>query len=488
MTHILRLADETGATLIDLNNPASTIRLVSYQIARPSTQLAEVRDYLRDGGEVPRIVRDNVTETAVVRITGANPDAVTAQSQVIKRVLIRAERQQSIGITREKRYINFLADGATGNIWRSEILLGDISLPPAGLDWQWANRGVEFTVTWRRRFYWETRDIVNLPLTNSLFIDRTLGQTIYNHNDSGVGHDNYVTIDGSNIDGDLPSPVRLIMQNNFVSSRDMGNMWIGHNVSYDPATMSQEFFAQTGAYWIEAESADTGSTTVANGAASAQNVGRFAWTGSADQVIGTWDLPSSLMFPTKGGRFKMLVRYVGTAPSPTYLHFDLAIRGVTPAYTGASVLIPASEIFDLGSLPLPPWKLSYETLVATQGGYTHEITLRLWAQTDAGGSQQIDLDWIQVTPLDGFHFLDNGGFGVPQSIDLIDDSITGDLYTEGWSPEDAIGNFTRQGAPLTIWPGEDNGYCFVHIDELGDAEADRTFLLFIEHRPRRITV
>ena len=485
MTHILRLADELDATLVDLNNPASTIRLVSYQIVRPSTQLAEVRDFLRDGGEVPRIVRDNVTESAVVRITGADPDAVTAQSQAIKRVLIRAERQQSLG-TRERRYVHFLADGASGNVWRSEILLGDISLPPAGLDWQWANRGVEFTLTWRRRYFWEARDLVNLPLSNSFYTDVTFGAELYNHNDSGSGHDNYVIVKGADIDGDLPSPIRFIMQNGFAGARDMSNTWIGHNVSYDPDTVTNNFFNQVSAYWIEGEQATTGGSTVANGAASGANIRRFTWSGTSEILIGTWTLVNTLLHATKGGRFKFLLRHTA-APSQTYLKLELAIGGgVTPAYTGASVLIPASEIVDLGALPLPPWRHSFQT--HSTYGNTEQITLRLYAQSELGGSHTLDVDWIQVTPLDGFHFLDNAGSGAPNGIDLIDDSMTGDVFTEGFAGEAVLGNFTRQGAPITIWPGEDNGYCFVHLDDLGDAVADRTFTLLVEHRPRRIAV
>jgi hypothetical protein len=66
-----------------------------------------------------------------------------------------------------------------------------------------------------------------LSLTNGNGTDVTGGLLVYNHDDGGSGHDNWVEIDGDDISGDYPAKVKLILESEAGESEKTSKIYMG---------------------------------------------------------------------------------------------------------------------------------------------------------------------------------------------------------------------------------------------------------------------
>ena len=358
--------------------------------------------------------------------------------------------------------------------WRSEITEA-LPLPDAGtLDTGLAAGKMEFELVFSRKNFWEGAE-TQAPLTNGNGTNNTTGLTVQNHDDSGTGHDNFVSIASSVVDGDLPAPARIEMVNSFATNR-LFDVWIGQNWT-DPANFP---------HILEAEDA-SGGTTVTPAAAYSNNAYKTISVSSGSEIdLFTWTLSTAMLNAAKGGRMKALFRF-----DPTYyanvrqvwyrLKASWQSSPIWQSERAKPSTVRATSIRDLFSLRLPPWLPGSTSL--------DDITLTLTGYQNTGSALTIGLDFLQLTPADGWRYLTAITYGVANGSRLVDDAITGELYVDNASGADKIGSFIGSGDAIHLKPGKlQRLYFLMHSSSANAAEIDRTMAVKVFFRPRRFSL
>jgi hypothetical protein len=136
------------------------------------------------------------------------------------------------------------------------------------------------------------------------------------------------------------------------------------------------------------------------------------------------------------------------------------------------------QIRDLVTLRLPPWLLGQTYLSA--------LTMTLTGQQNAFSSVNVDLDFLQITPLDGWRMLECAGYGIVQNDRLLDDGINEVAYIDNGVGIGKAGYLIGYGTPIALYPNKDQKlYLLMHSWQYNTAEIDRTVSVKLYYRPRR---
>ena len=184
---------------------------------------------------------DDVVESGEIVLRGA-ASAIRSATNTIERYFEQAYNRQFGG--RGSRVYASYRPVAADAAWRSEILEGRLnwSDDPALRRLKDANPTVKVGFTWRRRFYWEGAE-TEIQLSNSALGYATGGRTIYNHDDGGAGHDNWVQPNPAQLTGVLPAGARIHLINNTGSARTWRKIWVALNAAYTyPHILEAESF------------------------------------------------------------------------------------------------------------------------------------------------------------------------------------------------------------------------------------------------------
>jgi hypothetical protein len=468
---ILRLTD--GTTTLNLEDGSDGLYLAEgYVPLTPNVSTIEaVSEALVDGGEVTQVTRRNVTESVVLTVTGADAAAIQSTLHSLAALLIGAEEyQRSRGGAR--CWVEYAPNDSAENVYRSEILRGSVQPAERTAAAMYLAEAIEVTVAWRRRFFWEGARTA-LPLTNGNGTDVTAGLTVYNHDDGGTGHDNYVAIDGADVAGVLPTPLELAIENTYNVSARTYNAMVGLNAFSNPGSLS---------HILEAEDADYvvgGAAAVADGDNSGGYYQPVSWSPSIATNALRWALSTARLNACAGRWFRLWARFHSQPGSGLYLTPKITYPSGSPLTVvseGQEVLLSSTGYLqDLGTLQLPPW-LPGETGFAA-------VDLSLYAREDGGGS--FNLDYVQLTPLDGYRVLVPRGYGAAYGATLVDDGIDGSLYLTFGSTK--AGFYIGQGRPIHVWPGRDQRL-YVLFTSTSGAEIARTHQVQAWYRPRRLTL
>ena len=131
-------------------------------------------------------------------------------------------------------------------------------------------------------------------------------------------------------------------------------------------------------------------------------------------------------------------------------------------------------IFDLGSVPLPP------------GGYASAYgALTLAIQFT--GTSLTELDFVQLTPLDSFRYLECMG-SVANGESVVDNGYEGLAYVLSGSAYLPL--VAPRGEPLMLFPGLTQRVIVLQQNLTGNSQAPiaDTFSVRVWHRPRRRTI
>jgi hypothetical protein len=463
---ILRITD--GTTTVNLAGGVDGIYLTDDYVPRPPevTESEFTAEAMRDGGELISATRRNVVESVRLTQAAANRAALVTAQHSIETLLTQAQLHQEKGVAAPV-YVEY-RKADSGDVYRSEILRGTFepSQETAGEAW-WEAASVQATLAWKRRFYWEGPES-ELSLTNGHGTG-TGGVTVYSHDDSG--HDNYVAIAGSAVEGVIPAAIRLEMENTYNVSSRAYNVYVGQNLWSNPTTMSHILEGQDVAY---------GGSSVASSSCSGGYYRSVSWSGDNATYVLRWVLSTAMLNAYAGGWFRMLGRFT-TSPTDVKITPKVTFPSGTPLTVVAEApeaTLSSRRIQDLGVLQLPPW-LRGETDL-------YPVDLTLYARKTGGGA--FNLDFIQLTPLDGYRVLTPRGYGAAYGITLIDDGISGSVYTTGWGGTAKTGHYLSRGVPIMLWPGRDQRLYFLSTHDTGGSEIERTFSVRVYHRPRRLTL
>lgn len=404
-----------------------------------------------------------VTETIEVTVIGATTAATVNNVRAVERLLHLASERQRTG-KGQRVWLKYTPTGDTE--WRAEVLDGRFvagNLAAQG----YGQKIMEYRLHVTRSYFWEgTR--TQIPLTNANGTNDTAGLTIYNHDDSGTGHDNYVQIAAADVVGALPAPIELRMENTDGAARSYLNFRIANN-------RWSTSFAQI----IEGESAISGyGTSTANGSASA---GAYATLTGSGYLTFRWYVPSATLEIVRGRYVRVLARF-WTFPSAVramqlrvYDWSGLVAR--SPAQSVYSTALGTSYFHDCGVVQLPPTEMSDDTEA------WKDVVLELKITTS--GSETMAVDYIMLMPAEEGcyrHFVQEG-YSIASGEEVVDGGHPTQTYSYDGANRFEI--YTAQSAPLLIWPGEAQRLYFAWDGSSGAISWTLAVQAF--YRPRRLT-
>lgn len=418
--------------------------------------------------ETPDDEAESVTDQFRVHITGSSGSDLRSKITAIRLALEHARLHKDDA---QAAYINFDVDD-TGDAWRSKLLGGEV-LFSKSLDHMWRENKCIVTVIIERKPYWDSLDEIQVPLTNGNGSDDTALLVVYNHDDAGTSpaHDNWVSIDGDDILGDLPGPTRLEMINTYATGR-LYTVWIGQNWT-NPADL---------VHILEAEDA-TGGADHSDSGCSGGYYSTYELASGSEAEMFTWTLSDTLMDAFKGQFYKIMARCYGTFYTSVKYRLKLQYL-LTTIWQSGQVSLDTSRAYairDLFTLRLPPWLLMQTNL--------SELTMILTGQQITGSPVNVNLDFLQLTPLDGWRMLECAGYGILQNERLVDDGFTENKYIDDGAGDKKAGIIVGYGKPIELYPGKDQKlYFLMHSGSTNTAEIARTISVKLFYRPRRRTL
>ncbi|MBN2393483.1 MAG: hypothetical protein JXR84_22310 [Anaerolineae bacterium] len=464
---ILRITD--GTTTINLNGGTNSFYLSeSYAPVAPELSVIEARaQAVRDGGDVTAVTQRNVVETVTLAVAATAFSTVQTALRGLETLLYQAQHRQSTGKGAQVWVEYRAAD--SGDVYRSELLYGRVEPDPETGSATWiAASALRCTVMWQRRFYWEGAR-TELALDNTSTPSKaTGGVTIYNHDDAGSGHDNYVDIAAGDVSGVLPAPAEISLYNSYNSATRTYDVHIANNIFASPTTLTHILEAENCSY-VAGSAAATVNADSSNG-----YYQTATWAASIETTAFDWNLSAAFLATTKGNRFRVLGRVVG-ATSNLRARLKILLSLTTIAET-AEVDV-ADGLVDFGIVQLPPYLTGETDLYA--------LTFRLSGRC-AGGATFI-LDYLQFTPLDSYRVLVPRGYGVAYTTTLVDNGITGALYVD-CAGSGKTGLYIAHGSPVMLWPSVAQRLYFLCKNSSGAPDIVRTHTVRVYYRPRLLTI
>lgn len=444
MPHLLNITD--GTTTLPLS---ATSALLKYFVPRTPE--------LDDAGQYEPVV-----ESIDLLLYAASTTALQTAHNNLERMLLAARRRAAVGAG-PRIFLQYQPmNDAT--LWRSEVFDGDIRLGKGAMTaFGQAKLPIQLVVS--HAPYWEGARTA-IPLANGNGSNNTAGLTVYAHDDSTAGHDNFTDIAGSAVSGVLPSPLEIQMRNTTGAARGYSNFYIANNV-----------FGTSIAHILEAENRTGGYGTVSADAESS-NGQKLILTGTAP--VCTWDIPAATLQAAAGRYMRILARFPFYSETPR-IYVRAAIRDyyglVTLAEQPIETLLATNDslIADLGLLPLPP------------GGYSTSWAKHvLYLSFRASSSATIHLDFLQLTPADEYCYrhIEQRGMTVAANDWLVDDGIEGLQYLIEGGANHPI--YTEHTPPLHVFPGINQRLYFLH-DGISPS-ANWTLSVKAFYRPRRLTI
>jgi hypothetical protein len=437
----LRISD--GTTTVNLNNKSNGI----------------TTNY------VPRVTDDGdggINETAEIALIG-NVATVRTALQNLNKLFRQAEvfQKREVG-TRVFLEIQ-LQNG--DDYWRSELLEAAPIPTSETLDLGLITGAMKLRLTWRRRAYWEGPETV-LPLTNGNGTNVTTGITVHPINDAT--HSNYVAIAGTNVTGDLPAPIKLELENTYNDANRMGDVWMALNVNSNPSSLQ---------HVLEGEDADYG-VTVSSPVSNlySNDLRGIATIPAAEGDICYWDLDNTFLQNCAGNDFRVLCKLATDPTGDIWAKMRISMSGLSTLYEGPEVkLNEYYRYVDLGVVRIPPSNLSGVSTIMP-------VRFELRGKRPAG-SDGIQIDFIQLMPMDSYRKIDHRGYDIGYGAKLIDDQIDDQIYVD-WSTGASKYQLVY-GSKLLLEPGKNQRLYFFYE---GTNAALRTASAIISYRPRRSVI
>ena len=366
----------------------------------------------------------SVTESVELTFYAASAALMQTAIQNLQRLLDGIRRKQAWGVG-PVVYLNFQPDG-DATTWRSEMLDARLEYSEDTLS-VYPQAKMPATLILQRLPYWEGA-LTQLPLTNSSASNNTSGITIYNHDDSGTNHDNYVQIAAADVGGSLPAPIKLELTNNVGTTQNWKQIWLACNAFSDPANFT---------HILEGETQVSGGSTGSNADSSNSS---YATITINTQDVHQWTLSAALLQQARGYDFHMLARF-RSVNGTVYIRPSIVDSSGTYAlWTGdeTQVTTASDAIVDLGVCPLPP------------GGYgTAYGAQRLYWALRSASSVVVQTDFIAFFPANTFRKLRMLST-TANAVKVTDDQPEGRAYSVASSAETP--NIAVSGLPLLVWP------------------------------------
>jgi len=294
-----------------------------------------------------------------------------------------------------------------------------------------------------------------LPLSNGSGIRIINGLTLFNHDDVGLGHDNWFRIDAPELGLKSPPLLRFQIENNF-SGSTLADFYLG-SLPYAVGEVQAKLS-------FEAEDGGFG-TAVGNVQASGGKYAQLRWSGNDWQSLGCWTLGPMLVSQINGGTVLPILRFFDPPSSSTLqLRFVVKQQGKV-VFEGA----PSQAEFGKSFAILDPLRLPLGELPLRSYALHHQLLLQA-KQSDLG-EHVLEWDDFLLLPQSGFlgfHALS----GLTNGQKLIVDEMSG----KSWSVTDSFEfkSHNRIGSGISLQAKTPQiFYCF-QSDAEGEAMIERT--------------
>jgi hypothetical protein len=399
----------------------------------------------------------SVGESVELTFYAASTSAMMTAIQTLQRLLDGIRRRQAWGVG-PVVYLNFQPDG-DATTWRSEMLDARLEYSEDTLS-VYPQAKMPATLVLTREPYWEGA-LTQIPLTNGSASNNTSGITIYNHDDGGANHDNYVQIAAADVAGSLPTPVKLELTNNVGSTQNWKQIWLANNAFSDPANFT---------HILEGETQVVGGSTGSNADSSNSS---YATITINTQDVHQWTLSAALLQDAQGYDFHLLARF-RSVNGTVYIRpaiYDSSGNYALWQGDETQVTLTSDAIVDLGVCPLPPG--GYSTAYGAQ---------RLYWGLRSASSVVVQTDFIALFPANTFRklrMLSTTANGVK----VTDDQPEGRAYSVASSVETP--NIAVSGMPLTVFPNQVQRLYFLWSYFDLSASISTTMSVKAWYRPRR---
>lgn len=425
-----------------------------------SSSLCFIMFYNPTGPKWENGIPQPVTESVDFAIKGSTTAEVRAKLRSIENLLFMVQNR-NLTRTGRKVYIQFQAtdDGAA---YRSEIL--DYSLI-LGEDsaFSFSQFLLEARLTVKRNPFWEGAR-TQIPLSNGNGTNNTSGLSLRNHNDATAGHDNYLDIAADVVEGTLPAPLEIRLENASGASRGYQNWYIANSL-----------FGTSFSHIIEGESAVSGYGTSA--ADPSMSNGNYCTLTGSGWLTFRWEIAGTQLDYLAGRYLRILVAFrtlsVNNRNAQVSL-IDWAGLG-TMAKAPAVVLQGGQEVIqDVGviSLPVTPYGSNWATHI-----------LQLKIQTPS--SEEVGIDFLQITPAEPtlYRRLQQRGYTMPVGDAVVDDGIEGLTYYDSVADGKRYPIYVPFLQPVHVWP--DAAQRILVLNDGLSRLVDWTLTAKAWYRPRR---
>ena len=399
----------------------------------------------------------SVTETLEITVSGANLAAIQTNVRAIE-TLVEAVKRRTRNQSGPRIYFTAQWDGEAYS-WRAEVT--DARLETTEVPDQFRRSKVDVALIFTRGPYEGAE--VQLTLTNANGTNNTSGLAIWNHNDSGTGHDNWVSIDAAEVGGTLPAPVRLQFVSAVNDTRAWRKWWIACNAYNDPANFPQV---------IEGEDRISGYGTISSAASCSG--GQYNLLSVTTYGLMKWDLSAAAVADCAGYPFRVLIRYNGTPPNYAQICvYDSS--GLVELLAGDFTQSDGYGVQDLGVLRIPPdyYASGYAALT---------LVLRCWVT----GTTNVAVDYIQLLPADTTRMMYQRGMAHVLGTQNGLDESEGRAY--GGTPTTGQPVYVLKGNPLMLAPGKLQRLYLLVTNSTGGSDIADNWTLQAWYRPRRWSI
>ena len=307
-------------------------------------------------------------------------------------------------------------------------------------------------------------DEVALPLSNTSASGVTNGLTVYNHDDSTLGHDNWFEVNLQAIGNHLPLPLRIKLKNT-TSGEPLADFWLGSMCLPGSGNLPNLDF--------EAESG-VGGTVLTDANASSGRYCRYDWSGSGWHSLATWTISTLDVTRLQGISLLPLLRFFGAPTEAGFkLRWKLIVDGV-PVWVG-----PASDL-ELGQvcLRMEPLRVFWGDLPLYSFAMGQQLVLEAFHIST--GAHRLQLDDFLLLPQQTFGAYHAIG-ALKQNASLIDDQMRQAVWSESGGLE--LTTHLRVGFGHHLESGTlQRFYCFQR-ETNGAAPISRTLQVKAWYRP-----
>lgn len=419
----------------------------------------------RVDGFTPQTAADestNVSERFDVLVTSQ------AQLYALEAAFAWARKHQSEG---NAAWLNYAIDETTAT--QKAMIVNGAVLHDVQLSKRWRFGWLKAAVAIERKPDW--RGVLTAISLSNPSGSGTSGVTVKNHWDGGTNDINYVQIAAASIGGDIPSPLKLQITNNFNNATETSFIWVGHNVESDPANFTPV---------LEAEDSTAGGTTTTPSATSSNNAYRTnSLATDVDTILFKWALSATLLGRAKSKYFKILGRFVTQTVylKDVWFHPDV-YYGVTALWEGPTTRpssLVSRTIRDLGVVQLPPWLADVSSPDA--------LEMRLYGRRAISSAINVALDYLYLLPVESWREFSVKDGVVYQSA-IVDDGTLHQLYTQNATATARRGDVVGYGQAIMAIPNKlQRLYFLQHADTADDSPIDRTLSIQAWYEPRRLT-